>query len=106
MDFTSVPNYRFRIGDLVHHRRYHYRGVVFAVDPVCRAGEDWYLKNQTQPERNQPWYHVMVDGALHTTYVAEGNLEADQLGGPVEHPLLHKVFQSFHNGRYYKESMN
>jgi len=91
---------RFAPGDLVYHKRYHYRGVIVAADPECRAGDAWYQKNQTKPHRNQPWYHVLVDGAAHTTYVAQSNLEPDALGEPVQHPLLEHFFSGFDGRRY------
>jgi len=99
-------NERFQIGDVIHHRRYGYRGVIVERDPACRADEAWYQGNRTQPDRNQPWYHVIVDGAQHTTYVAEENLEPDPSGVPVRHPMVEQVFASFFRGRYYKEPLN
>ena len=101
-----MNNHKFKEGDLVHHKRYDYRGVIVGFDPVCMADDAWYQKNMTQPSRDQAWYHVLVDGAGHTTYVAEENLEADQVKQPVTHPLLKQFFTSFHEGRYYKESLN
>ena len=93
-------NYSFEIGQLVCHRRYGYRGVVAARDPQCRASEDWYQNNQTQPDRDQPWYHVLVHGGEHTTYVVEENLEEDLGGEQVVHPLTRVIFEFFHSGRY------
>jgi heat shock protein HspQ len=99
-------NFQFEIGQIVHHKRYGYRGVVYDRDPICAADEDWYEKNKTQPDRNQPWYHVLVDGAAHTTYVAQSNLEADQTGAPILHPLLNALFKTYLDGRYYQEILN
>jgi heat shock protein HspQ len=96
----------FQIGQLVRHLRYDYRGVIIGVDPQCLADEDWYLHNKTQPPRDQPWYHVLVHGADHTTYVAESNLEPDSSGEEVLHPLVRRIFASFHEGRYHVESLN
>ncbi len=48
-------------GQIVRHRRYGYRGVVVDSDLTCKADEAWYQSNQTQPDRNQPWYHVLND---------------------------------------------
>ncbi|MFC1706824.1 heat shock protein HspQ [Planctomycetota bacterium] len=96
----------FCVGQVVHHRRYDYRGVVFDFDPCCRANEEWYQQNLTQPDRDQPWYHVLVHGATHTTYVAQENLEPDRSLDPVEHPLVERVFSTFHAGRYYREHSN
>ena len=56
---------RFQPGHLVRHRRYGYRGVVVALDLECGAGDDWYRSNRTQPDRDQPWYHVLVHGSSH-----------------------------------------
>lgn len=97
---------KFGVGEVVEHLRYGYRGVVFNYDPVCEADEKWYQHNQTQPDRNQPWYHVMVDGTGHTTYVAESNLKPDDSGDSVEHPLLKQHFPAFFKGRYYTQSLN
>ena len=91
---------RFAPGDLVRHRRYGYRGVVVAVATGCAAPDEWYSSNQTQPRRDQPWYHVLVDRSLHTTYAAEENLLADHGGGEIMHPLIDEFFYSFQDGRY------
>ena len=91
---------RFTRGELVRHRRYGYRAVVVDFDLQCQASEAWYATNQTQPPREQPWYHLLVDGAGHTTYAAETNLEPDDTGDPVVHPLLPHFFEAFEDGRY------
>ena len=96
----------FHLGQVIHHRRYDYRGVIIALDARCEADEAWYQSNQTQPDREQPWYHVLVDQARHTTYVAQENLEPDPSGGPVEHPMLSRFFKSFFRGCYHREHLN
>lgn len=90
----------FAPGQLVHHKRYDYRGVVAASDVECRASQEWYQSNQTQPPLDQPWYHVLVDGGTHVTYVAELNLEADATGAPIQHPLIPYFFSAFEEGAY------
>jgi len=90
----------FLPGDLVQHRRYGYRGVVVAADASCRASEAWYGANQTQPAREQPWYHVLVHAAMHSTYAAEDSLLPDPSGEPVSHPLLGRFFSGFKDGRH------
>ena len=91
----------FSIGQLVQHRRFGYRGVVFDVDPTFQASGAWYEQMATsQPPKDRPWYHVLVHGADHTTYVAERNLEPDTDGGAVEHPLLWTVFDRFESHSY------
>lgn len=106
MSEKKTAGFKFEIGEIIFHKRYKYRGVIFNRDPVCRADRDWWLKNQTQPDRNQPWYHVLVHDGAHTTYVAESNLEPDETGEPIRHPLLPRIFRSFANHRYYHQSLN
>ena len=97
----SGSNARFAPGDLVHHLRFDYRGVVVDVDPVFSGTDEWYeAMARSRPPRDRPWYHVLVHGAAHTTYVAERHLEPDPDGGQVEHPLLGRFFSRFENGRY------
>lgn len=99
---TDLPVSRpkFSPGDIVQHCRYGYRGVIVAVDQWCRADPEWYLANSTQPDREQPWYHVLVDGTEQVTYPAQQNLRPDTAGAPVQHPLLNRYFDGFHSGRY------
>ena len=90
----------FQPGQLVRHRRYNYRGVVVAFDSTCRADDDWYFSNRTQPERSQPWYHVLVHGSRQVTYAAQISLEEDKSGEQVVHPLLPHFFSTFDDGQY------
>ena len=90
----------FAPGDLVRHRRYGSRAVVVDLDSECKAAEGWYASNQTQPPRDQPWYHLLVHRAAHTTYAAESNLEADGTGEEISHPLLPLFFEPFADGAY------
>ncbi len=106
------PTFRpkFRVGQIVHHKLFDYRGVVADSDPTCQAGDGWYdLQTQgsvDKPPKDAPWYHVLVDGATHTTYVAERNLEPADAPEPIDHPLVPQVFGSFLRGRYYREHLN
>ena len=96
---------KFDVGQVIHHKRYDYRGVIVEVDPTCRAPESWYKRNRTQPDRSKPWYHVLVHGGAET-YVAEENLEADPSGEEVRHPYVKKIFALHMNGRYLKHCPN
>jgi heat shock protein HspQ len=98
MDVDRNP--LFAQGQLVRHRRYGYRGVVVDFDLTCQADELWYYQNQTQPPRNQPWYHVLVDGNPTATYAAQTSLAEDPTREPVDHPLVPQFFSGFANGRY------
>ena len=105
-DTLTEGRKQFVVGQVVEHRRYGYRGVIFGSDSYFRGDDAWYLRNRTQPEKNQPWYHVMVDGHEHTTYVAEENLMPNEGPEPVEHPLLERFFVSRQGGRYFHHSFN
>ena len=71
-------NAKFSVGALIHHLLFDYRGVVFDVDPEFQGSEDWYAQMaRSRPPRDEPWYHVLVHNATHTTYVAERNLDTD-----------------------------
>jgi heat shock protein HspQ len=94
----------FKPGQLVRHKRYGYRGVVVAVDQTCQASEAWYQSNKTQPDRNQPWYHVLVDLSESTTYPAQSSLQPDESREPITHPLTQYFFSSFVDGRYIRNS--
>lgn len=91
---------RFAPGDLVRHRRYGYRGVVVEFDTECTAPESWYEANQTQPRRDQPWYHVLVDQSHAMTYAAQDSLAPDDSAAEIDHPLLAEFFEAFQAGRY------
>jgi heat shock protein HspQ len=94
------PPTLFSPGDLVRHKRYHYRGVVVDFNLVCHADEHWYQSNQTRPDRDQPWYHVLVDGNSATTYAAQSSLDPDNSGDPVDHPLIGVFFTGFVDGAH------
>ena len=103
---TEGPKVLFEPGQLVRHRHYRYRGVVVACDPCCRADEAWYTANQTQPNRDQPWYHVLVHNSDHATYPAQDNLLPDTSGQPIRHPLLTTFFADFLvDGKYIRNDL-
>lgn len=100
----------FQVGEIVHHLRYGYRGVIVGHDTICKAADDWYefqTKGKSyKPTRKQPWYHVLVDGSTTQTYVAQQNLEPGDSTYPIDHPMLEHVFTAFLDGRYHRESLN
>ena len=92
---------RFSIGQVVHHRLFDYRGVVYDVDPIFMGGDEWYEQvARSRPPKDQPWYRVLVHGAEHETYVAERHLEEDTAGGEIRHPGVWQIFEEWRDGRY------
>ena len=98
---TPHKTARFNVGQLIHHKMFDYRGVIVGVDARFSLSDDWYEQiARSRPPKDAPWYHVLVHGAEHTTYVAERNLEPDESREPVEHPLVAALLGEFENGRY------
>lgn len=103
----DVPRHaraRFSIGDVVRHRLFDFRGVVFDIDPVFANSEEWYesIPEAIRPTREQPFYHLLAenDESSYVAYVSQQNLLGDAEGGPVEHPQIAEMFDQFENGRY------
>ncbi len=92
---------KFHVGELIHHKRFDYRGVVVDVDATFAGTEEWYdTMARSRPPKDEPWYHVLVHGAEHSTYVAERNLETDPTGEPIAHPVLDRIFDELRDGVY------
>lgn len=87
---------KYRVGQVIHHTLFDYRGVIVDVDADFRVGGQMNaVENPPPPARPgaQPWYHVLVDGTADRTYVSEQNIEPDVRGGPVDHPDLIDYFE-------------
>lgn len=92
---------RFSVGQLVHHLKFNYRGVIVDVDPQFQGSEEWYAQVAlSRPPKDKPWYHVLVDGGAHMTYVAERHLESDDSCEPIVHPRVDAYFDSFEDCLY------
>ena len=93
----------FSIGDIVRHKFYGFRGVVFDIDPVFANSEEWYqsIPIDVRPQRDQPYYHLLAenDESGYIAYVSQQNLQTD-IEGPVDHPALPQLFDAFDGGRY------
>ncbi|MCB2061909.1 MAG: heat shock protein HspQ [Novosphingobium sp.] len=104
IDAPRQTRARFAIGDVVKHRHYDFRGVVFDIDPVFANSEEWYqsIPADVRPTREQPFYHLLAENedASYVAYVSQQNLLGDAEGGPVDHPSLAEMFEDFADGRY------
>jgi len=101
---TDVRRARFSIGDIVKHRFYPFRGVIFDVDPTFSNTEEWWLSipEDVRPAKDQPYYHLFAENAEGTyeAYVSEQNLLADETGEPCKHPMIPRLFVGPSDGRY------
>ena len=92
---------RFEVGQVVDHQLFGYRGVIYDVDVTFQQSEEWYeTVARSRPPKDHPWYHILPDGAAHTTYVAERNLGPATEPTPVHHPLVEELFHAFDGTRY------
>ena len=95
---------RFSIGDVVKHRLFDFRGVIFDIDPVFANSDEWYeaIPANVRPPKDQPFYHLLAENAesSYIAYVSQQNLEADLAAGPVDHPAIAGLFDRFAEGRY------
>jgi heat shock protein HspQ len=101
---THVRQAKFQIGQIVRHRFYPFRGVIFDVDPEFANTEEWWLSipENVRPQKDQPFYHLLAENAESTyvAYVSEQNLVPDDSGEPVSHPQVDEIFVGVENGRY------
>ena len=97
-------NAKFGIGQVVKHRFYPFRGVIFDVDPVFSNTEEYWLSipESIRPHKNQPFYHLLAENedSSYVAYVSEQNLLPDDTGQPVGHPQATMIFDSFRGGHY------
>ena len=95
---------KFGIGQVVRHRYYPFRGVIFDVDPEFDNTEEWWLSipEEIRPKKEQPYYHLLAenDEVDYIAYVSEQNLEIDNSGEPVQHPQVSELFSEFKDGFY------
>jgi heat shock protein HspQ len=95
---------KFRIGQVVRHRIYPFRGVIFDVDPEFSNTEEWWnsIPEHVRPRRDQPFYHLLAENAEteYVAYVSEQNLVLDESGDPVRHPQVDEFFHGVENGEY------
>jgi heat shock protein HspQ len=99
-----VSSARFAIGDVVRHRLFDFRGVIFDVDPVFANSDEWYeaIPEDVRPRKDQPFYHLLAENAdsSYIAYVSQQNLVVDESEEPVDHPAIGGLFDSFADGRY------
>jgi len=95
---------KFQIGQIVRHRVYSFRGVIFDVDPVFSNSEEWWqsIPEHVRPRKDQPFYHLFAENeeTTYIAYVSEQNLLIDDNQTPVSHPQVSEMFSDLRNGCY------
>ena len=101
---TDAKTAKFRIGQVVRHRIFPFRGVIFDVDPQFANTEEWYeaIPLEVRPRKDQPFYHLLAENseAEYIAYVSEQNLLDDTTGDPGRHPQISEMFDRLPDGGY------
>jgi heat shock protein HspQ len=100
----DIPLARFGIGDVVRHKLFDFRGVIFDVDPAFANSEEWYeaIPEALRPSKEQPFYHLLAENSesAYVAYVSQQNLVTDDSDEPVDHPAIATMFDRLEGGRY------
>ena len=104
----SLSTAKFSIGDVVKHKHFNFRGVIYDVDFEFNNSEEWYesIPKDVRPRKDQPFYHLLAENneITYEAYVSEQNLIIDNSKEPIRHPLVNEVFSEKRGSGYYKPS--
>tara|TARA_B100001559_G_C15878719_1_gene339780 strand:- start:134 stop:454 length:321 start_codon:yes stop_codon:yes gene_type:complete len=104
----SINKAKFSIGEVVKHRHFDFRGVIYDVDFEFNNSEEWYqsIPKDVRPRKNQPFYHLLAESneVTYEAYVSEQNLLIDNSNEPVKHPLIEEIFVGKKGTSYLKPS--
>ncbi len=104
VEAPAIAHARFSLGDVVRHRLFGFRGVVFDIDPVFANSEEWYesIPEEMRPSKDQPFYHLLAENGdgSYIAYVSQQNLDADDSDEPVDHPAIAGLFGPYSDGKY------
>jgi heat shock protein HspQ len=99
-----IKTAKFQLGQVVKHRVYHFRGVIYDVDPEFNNTDEWYdsIPESVRPIKEQPFYHLLAENeeTQYIAYVSEQNLIQDDSGEPVQHPQVGDLFTLNELGEY------
>jgi heat shock protein HspQ len=106
---TKMREAKFRVGDVVRHRLFPFRGIIFDIDPVFNSTEEWWssIPADIRPRKDQPYYHLLAENAEteYIAYVSEQNLLPDATGQKLRHPQVGELFVE-ENGSYRATFLN
>ena len=95
-NYMAIQKAKFSIGDIVKHKHFDFRGVIYDVDFEFNNSEEWYqsIPKNVRPRKDQPFYHLLAenDEITYEAYVSEQNLLVDESGEPIKHPLIEEIF--------------
>ena len=99
---------KFSIGDVVKHKQFNFRGVIYDVDFEFSNSEEWYksIPKDVRPKKDQPFYHLLAENneITYEAYVSEQNLISDDSDEPIKHPLVEEIFTGKKGTGYFRPS--
>ena len=105
---VSIQKAKFSIGDIVKHKHFDFRGVIYDVDFEFNNSEEWYesIPKKVRPKKDQPFYHLLAENEdiTYEAYVSEQNLLIDDSEEPIKHPLINEIFSGRKGSSYFKPS--
>ena len=108
LKLMSIQKAKFSIGDIVRHKHFDFRGVIYDVDFEFNNSEEWYesIPKDVRPKKDQPFYHLLAenDEITYEAYVSEQNLLTDDSEEPIKHPLINEIFSGRKGSSYFKPS--
>ena len=104
----AISTAKFSIGNVVKHKHFDFRGVIFDVDFEFNNSEEWYqsIPKDIRPKKDQPYYHLLAENndVTYEAYVSEQNLIIDDSNKPIKHPLIDEIFSGKKGSGYFKPS--
>ena len=104
----SIQKAKFSIGDVVKHRHFDFRGVIYDVDFEFNNSDEWYesIPKNVRPRKDQPFYHLLAENEeiTYEAYDSEQNLLSHDSGEPIQHPLKNEIFSGKKGSSYFKPS--
>jgi heat shock protein HspQ len=101
---TKTRTAKYKLGEVVRHRLFPFRGVIFDIDPEFDNTEEWLMSipEEVRPHKDQPFYHLFAENSEteYVAYVSEQNLLPDTSGLPIRHPQVRELFETDDNGIY------
>ena len=104
----AINTAKFSIGNVVKHKHFDFRGVIYDVDFEFNNSEEWYqsIPKDIRPKKDQPYYHLLAENndVTYEAYVSEQNLIIDDSNKPIKHPLINEIFSGKKGSGYLKPS--
>ena len=95
---------KFQIGQVVRHRIFSFRGVIFDIDTEFNNTEEWWLSipEEVRPHKDQPFYHLLAENSdsEYVAYVSEQNLVSDESDTPLRNPQVEQIFDRGPTGQF------